>query len=143
MEPTTALGVVAALLIVATLTGVLLGRRTGRLRGVKPTQRIDPADFGTREFGGGGTIIQFSTEYCTRCPSVRRVISQVVENRPGLDFIHVDVTHRPELASRYRLTQSPTVLILDGSGTARSRLAGAFSRATLSDGIESTIGRAA
>ncbi len=143
MNPLTALGVIAALLVVAAVVGAVLARRGGRVRRLQPTQAVDPADFGAHEFGAGGTIIQFSTAYCTRCPSVRRLISQTVESRPGLDFIHVDVTDRPELASRYRLTQTPTVLILDGSGTPRGRLAGTFSRATLSDGIESTIGSAA
>jgi thiol-disulfide isomerase/thioredoxin len=143
MDATTALGVIAALLVIAALAGMLLARRSGRVRRTGSAQPIDPADFGGGPFGTAGTIIQFSTVYCSRCPSVRRLISQAVESRAGVEFIHVDVTDRPELSSRYRLTQTPTVLILDGSGAPRSRLAGAFSRETLHGGIESTIGNAA
>jgi thioredoxin-related protein len=38
------------------------------------------------------------------------------------------VTHRPELAARYRVLQTPTTLILDRDGAVRARIGGAVRR---------------
>ncbi|MBO1901367.1 thioredoxin family protein [Leucobacter weissii] len=143
MTPIAALGLVLALLAVAAVVGWLLARRGPRVRALDAGdggEGIDPHEFGAEEFGLTGTVVQFSTVYCTRCPATRRTISQLVEHRPGVDFVHVDVTDQPDLASKYRLTQTPTVLILDGAGVARTRLSGTIDRATLTRELDTTIG---
>ena len=38
------------------------------------------------------------------------------------------MTHRPELAARYRVLQTPTTLILDSDGAVRARIGGAVRR---------------
>lgn len=129
MEPTTAalaLGALAALTAVAAL---VLKRTPERARRVRDARPIDLSSLGIEGPGERATIVQFSTEMCARCPGVRRVISGLIT--PGVEFVHVDVTHRPEIASQFNLLQTPTVLLLDPAGRARTRLSGAISREAL------------
>lgn len=153
MTPAIAFGAVLALIAVATLVGVLLKRRTATVHRVGAPGRagslaaagtvdgsLDRGDFGGAEFGASGTVIQFSTVYCTRCPATRRMISEAIDPIDGVEFLHIDVTEQPALAAKYRLAQTPTVLILDPSGTPRTRLSGPLSRATLAQELATTIG---
>lgn len=140
MTPSSALALIAVLAAAAVMLGWLLTRREGRVLALKPSAAIDPREFGGDRLGSAATVVQFSTVYCTRCPAVRRTISALVGDRPGVEFLHVDVTGQPELASKYRLAQTPTVLVLDGNGVARSRLSGTIDRAALSTELDATIG---
>ncbi|CAG7612701.1 TlpA family protein disulfide reductase [Leucobacter soli] len=140
MTPTLALALIGALVAFAALAGTILANRTASVRVEAAGERLDPEVFAPRDFGSKGTVIQFSTAYCTRCPGTERIITESLDGRRGVEFIHIDVTARPELASRFRLNQTPTVLILDPSGTPRTRLAGPLSRETLASSIETTLG---
>lgn len=143
MSPTVALLGVVMLLGVATVTGLLLrskAARGGRVREVRGEDRLFPAAFGTISFGATGTIVQFSTEYCSRCPGVRRVLSELSSNRSGLEFVHVDLTHNPALATRFSVLQTPTVLLLDGEGRPRVHLSGQLSQSRLSQAIDTLTG---
>ncbi|MBN9612804.1 MAG: thioredoxin family protein [Actinobacteria bacterium] len=144
MSPTASLLVLAVLLGGSLLVGVLLSRRSALAHAVRTAERIDPADLATAGsapgFGERGTVVQFSTAYCSRCPATRRTITETVAARPELAFVHLDVTDRPDLASRFRLSQTPTVLILDHLGVPRARLSGAVSAEALHAGLDSTIG---
>lgn len=131
MSPLVALTVIVGLLTLATVSGLLLKRRTGRVRSVTSGCAVKPEDFGLTHFGSGGSVVQFSTEYCARCPGVRRQIGELLQNRSTVTFAHVDVTHQPELAKKYDLMQTPTVLIIEAGGRQRTRLSGPLTRSTL------------
>lgn len=130
-----ALAVVAGLLVVTVVVGLLLRRRSGRVSEVFVEEPADPADFGLPRFGSAGSIVQFSTEYCARCPGVRRQIAELLRDQGALDFVHVDVTNTPEISKKYRLLQTPTVLFIDSEGRPRTRLSGPLSRDTLDSAI--------
>ena len=149
MTPIAALAAILSLLLLAAIAGALLRRRSPRVVTPGPDARVDLDDFaefgdlaapGTPTSGGRGTVVQFSTEYCARCPGVRRTLSALVEDRRALQFVHVDVTHRPDLAKKYGLLQTPTVLLIDAIGTPRARLSGPLSRAVLSDALNTLTG---
>lgn len=108
---------------------LVLRRSPGRARTVNDERLVDLPLLGLEGPGEVATIIQFSTEMCARCPGVRRVLSGLVA--PGIEFVHVDVSHRPEIARQFNLLQTPTVLILDPTGRARTRLSGALNRESL------------
>lgn len=139
MTPFAALVVIAVIVGVAAVAGVLLSRRTARVRTADVGERIDLAELGASQLGQAGTIVQFSTAYCSRCPSTQRLIGETVRDRAGVEFIHVDVTDTPQLASKYRLTQTPTVLIIDETGVPRTRLSGVISRETLTTELSSVL----
>lgn len=124
MDPLLALGVAVGLVIVAGIAGVVLRARSG-LRRPAGVDRFDAADADIPGFGGTATIVQFSTEFCGRCPGVRRALSTLAEADPAVVYTDVDLTRRPDLASRYRVLQTPTVLVLDASGAVAARFAGA------------------
>jgi thiol-disulfide isomerase/thioredoxin len=117
-----AIGLVA----VATALGLLWRARDGSTRRGSG-ERIRPADVAAAAsaFGERATLLQFSTEFCTRCPATRRVLGDVAATTAGVTHVDVDLTHRPDLASRYSVLQTPTTLVLDARGVVRARIAGA------------------
>ncbi|WP_309065262.1 TlpA family protein disulfide reductase [Microbacterium sp.] len=121
MSPTAALAIVAALLLATIAVGVVWRLRDGRLR-AGDGSRVDPADIPLS--GSRATLVQFSTEICARCPHVRRMLSHLASALDGVEHIEVDLTHRPDLASRYHVLQTPTTFVLDRDGRVRSRFNG-------------------
>jgi len=119
MEPLTAAIVLVGLVVVASVIGVLL--RRPRVR-----RESSLVDLATLEVTPGrhGTVVQFSTAYCGRCPGVRRALTPLVADHDGIAFGHVDLTDRIELAERFDVRQTPTVLVVDAHGTAVARFSG-------------------
>ncbi|MFJ4016457.1 thioredoxin family protein [Microbacterium sp. NPDC090014] len=134
MSPAVALLVAAALLVLAGTIGVVLRLLDGRRRGGGHL-RFDPNDAGVSRLGARATVVQFSTEMCTRCPQVRRMLSSYVAESEGLDHVEVDLTHRPDLSARYKVMQTPTTFIVDGSGAVRARFHGVPHRHALNDAL--------
>lgn len=134
MDPLLAAAILAGLVGVSTLAGVLWRRRDGRV--VQATGTTDevfaPADFaGSVAFGDRATLVQFSTEFCSRCPSTERMLRTVASGIVGVDVAVVDLTSRQDLAARFRVTQTPTVLVLDAAGRQLARSAGVPQRAAI------------
>lgn len=84
-------------------------------------------------FGDRATLLQFSTEFCARCPQTRTLLAAVAEGHDGVAAIEIDLGERPELARRFRVMQTPTVLLLDAGGVVRSRIGGAPDRRTITE----------
>lgn len=134
MSPATAGGIAAALLVLATIIGVTLRHRDGRrLEG--GALRFDPADAASTELGPRATLVQFSTEMCARCPQVRRMLHAFASDHEGLHHVEVDLTHRPDLSARYKVLQTPTTLLVDGSGAVRARFHGVPHRTALTEAV--------
>ncbi|PZE88877.1 co-chaperone YbbN [Curtobacterium sp. MCBD17_008] len=127
------LAIVAGVLAIATVLGLLLRSQTGRARVVISRARdaTTVADLASREvFGTAATLLQFSTPTCARCPATARQLDAVAISRStaqGPDRvrqIEIDLAERPELARRFDVMQTPTVLLVDGSHTVRARFGG-------------------
>ena len=102
---------------------------------------VTPADVDSDEqFGENATLLQFSTEFCSRCPQTRVVLGAIAGEHVGVRHLDVDLTHRPDIARRYNVLQTPTTLILDGRGTVRARVGGAPDRRAVSDRLTTIIG---
>lgn len=120
-----ALLVVLALVAAVTAGGVVLRARSGRVRRVDvSTTVVDAATLGADALGAQATLVQFSTEFCARCPQVRRKLSGIAATHPGVTHVDVDLTNRPALAKRFHVLQTPTTLIVDAGGVVRSRIGG-------------------
>lgn len=139
MHPLTPLIGVIALVALATAVGVLLRTRKGRVRRLAGGAPLEPEVFGAVRFGTVGTVVQFSTEFCSRCPGVRRLLAQRVSTEPGLDFIHVDLTNDPDLASRFGVLQTPTILFVDASGRPSTRLSGQLDHQAIREAVDSFV----
>lgn len=131
MDLTLALLATAALLVVATIAGVVFRRTQGRARAVDSAEVVDPRRLGADALGSGATLLQFSTEMCSRCPGVHRMLSEIAEERDGVRHLDVDLTHRPDIAQHFRVLQTPTTLVLDRHGVIRTRFGGTPGRAVV------------
>ena len=76
-------------------------------------------------FGDRATLLQFSTEFCSTCPATRRRLGQLAEQYDDVSHVDVDLTHRGDLANRFRILQTPTTFILDRHGRITARIGGA------------------
>jgi len=120
-----ALGILVALVAATTVVGLAWRATTGRARSTRGDEVVEPADVGAGGFGDRATLLQFSTEFCAPCRSTARVLGALAEDVSGVQHVEVDVTDRPELADRFRILQTPTTLVLDGTGAIRARIGGA------------------
>jgi thiol-disulfide isomerase/thioredoxin len=113
------------LVLAATLLGFLHRATQGRARIISDARIISIDGVA---LGGRATLLQFSTEVCAPCKSTARVLDDLAARTEEVTHVDLDVTHRPELASRYRVLQTPTTLILDADGAVRARIGGAVRR---------------
>lgn len=125
MDAATVALVLAGLVLAATLLGVLHRATQGRARAVTDTRvvRLEGVPLGER-----ATLLQFSTEVCAPCKATARVLDDLAARTENVAHVDLDVTHRPDLASRYRVLQTPTTFILDRDGAVRARIGGAVRR---------------
>ncbi|MCM3500501.1 thioredoxin family protein [Microbacterium sp. P26] len=128
MEPIVALLLLVALVAVTTVIGLVVRHRQGRARAVDSVEIVDPQRLGVDALGGEATLLQFSTEMCSRCPGVHRMLSAVARTRDGVRHLDVDLTHRPDIAQHFRVLQTPTTLVLDRRGIVRTRFGGVPAR---------------
>lgn len=131
VDVTFALLAAGALVVLTTIAGLVFRRRQGRARTVDSVEAVDPALLGAASLGPEATLVQFSTEICSRCPGVRRVLTQIADARDGVSYVDVDLTHRPDLAQHFRVLQTPTTLVLDRRGVIRTRFGGTLERAAV------------
>ncbi|KZE40652.1 thioredoxin family protein [Microbacterium sp. T32] len=131
MDLTIALFVTAALIVVAVGAGVVYRRTQGRARTVDSAEVVDPRRLGADGLGEEATLLQFSTEMCSRCPGVHRMLSDIADGRDGVRHLDVDLTHRPDIAQHFHVLQTPTTLVLDRNGAIRTRFGGTPGRAVV------------
>jgi thiol-disulfide isomerase/thioredoxin len=123
-------GVLAAVLLLATVVGVALRRRAGRAREVvdgellTAADLVDQAEPNGSSLGERGTFVQFSSPACSPCRAVHRVLDAVVADDQGLVHLDIDATQRLDLARRLGIMRTPTVLLLDPSGRVVRRISG-------------------
>ncbi|RZU65748.1 thioredoxin [Microterricola gilva] len=132
-----------ALLAASTVLGLLWKARTGRAEattaGAPPAivlavELADPASAAPAPtLGERATLLQFSTEFCARCPQTRTLLAGIADAADGVSAIEIDLGARPELARRFRVMQTPTVLMLDAAGVVRARIGGAPDRRTVTE----------
>ena len=124
----TAVGVVVGILILATIIGVVLRHGTGRARsasGTTRTSRLRADDLASvSDYGSAATLVQFSTPTCARCPATRRLLDAVADQHEGVRRIEIDLAEHPELARRFDVMQTPTVLLLGADRSVHTRFGG-------------------
>lgn len=130
MPVSVALMITGAVVALAIAGGVIVRARDGRRRSGGHLV-VRSADLGGRSLADRATLVQFSTELCARCPQVRRVLSQIADGQTGTSHIEVDLTNRSDLATRYRVLQTPTTFLVDASGAVLSRWGGVPDRAAI------------
>jgi thiol-disulfide isomerase/thioredoxin len=107
--------VLVGIVALATVIGLAWRATTGRVRA---------AHGEAHEYANGVTLLQFSTEVCAPCVTTHALLSRIAAER-HVSHVDIDVTHRPDIANRFNLLQSPTTLVLDAAGNIRARIGGA------------------
>lgn len=121
------LGTIAGLVVLSTALGLAWRAARGRASTRSDGVLVEPAALGAEAVSGWGrdaTLLQFSTAFCSTCPQTRRVLAAEASAHPGVAHVDVDVTERPDLVTRFSLLQTPTTLLVDGSGLVRARWGG-------------------
>lgn len=128
MDLTTAVIVLAALLAATVGAGLFLRWQQNRPRPFDPSEIVEPTRLGAPALGESATLLQFSTEMCSRCPGVHRTLRAIADDNHGVLHLDVDLTHRPDIAKHFHVLQTPTTLILDRHGVVKTRFGGTPSR---------------
>ncbi len=135
--------VVLALVAAATVLGLLWQASQGKAKRIASGEQIDLAELGATKngkpvtaFGEKTTLLQFSSETCATCKQTAKLFHELEATSDGLLHIEVDLTHRLDLADKFKILQTPTTLVLDSKGVVKSRIGGAPRAAT----IEAEIG---
>ena len=101
-------------------------RLNGRVRKVSGREVVRAKEIGVTALGSKATLLQFSTEVCAPCRATARVLDRARRaSTSRVEHVDLDITHRPDLAARFSVLQTPTTLILDRDGTVRARIGGA------------------
>ncbi len=124
MDVIGALWVLTALLAVTVGAGAYVRWQQNRPRREVRGEVVDPRRLGAPALGENATLLQFSTEMCSRCPGVHRTLGAIAQEHPGVVHLDVDLTHRPDIAQHFHVLQTPTTLILDRDGVVQTRLGG-------------------
>lgn len=125
----------------ATAIGLAWRSRTGRARAARDETVTFDLGLGADALGTSATLVQFSTAYCSRCPSTSRQLASIAGDYAGVRHVEVDLTHRPDLADRFHVLQTPTTLILDARGAATARIGGVPHAHDVRDRLDTLTGR--
>ena len=113
--------VLIALVAAVVAVGLWRRRTDGRMR-VAGADTLGAADL-SAPLGDRATLVQFSTEFCAPCRAARRVLSEAA-GTPGVVHVEVDAAARLDLARRFDVRRTPTLLVLDGGGRVVRRASG-------------------
>lgn len=133
MTPITIGASLLALVALSGALGLLWRSTTGRIRPSRGTLALAGID------GGSVTLLQLSTAMCSPCVGVHRLLSTIASERDDVRHVNIDLTDRPDLASRLNILQTPTTLILDARGTIHARIGGTPTRSALSAELERVL----
>ncbi len=133
---TTVLVAIVGAVVVATVAGWLLTRRSGRVREIHsdPGGGSDASELALSR--SGPTIVHFSAPWCGPCDRVRRVVGQVCEDRADVAHLEIDLDANPGTARRFSVLSLPTTLIFDVEGRQRYRASGVPKAADLRSALQ-------
>jgi thiol-disulfide isomerase/thioredoxin len=141
------LSVLVGAVVIGVLLSVLKSRFDGRFRGTRPINRtvsraagekaavqddstpeaagdrLTAADLGA-ELGERATLLQFSSAFCAPCRATRRVLGEVETMVDGVQYVELDAESHLDLVRRLDIMRTPTVLVLDATGTIVTRASG-------------------
>lgn len=104
--------------------GIVYRRAQNRPRRQTAGEVVQPIRLGATELGREATLLQFSTETCSRCPGMHTVLASIAQAREGVLHLDIDVTDRPDIAHHFHVLQTPTTFLLDRDGVIQTRFGG-------------------
>jgi len=118
----------------AYVIGRLLTLRAGMLKAATEASNVDTSGLGLS--ATGPTVVHFSAVWCGPCAAVRRVVSEVCGELPGVSHVEIDMDTNPEAARRLSVLSLPTTFIFDADGRPQYRTTGVPNAADLRSALE-------
>ena len=141
MTPLVVLLVVLLAAAAAGGVGWLWWRGDGTLR-PGTGERVLPRDVRLPDgaFGATATLLLLTSQQDDRSAAVRGHLAQLAAEHDGVAVAEVDLTRHGDLAGRYAVTRTPSVLVLDAEGRLQARVKGAGDAAVLRRALERALG---
>ena len=118
---------VAAVLVLATVGGLALRRRDGRIAPAPLSaaryQSLTGAELG-QPLGSRATLLQFSSSFCAPCRAARQLLADVAARDSGVTHVEIDVGDRLDLVRLLDVRRTPTVFVLGPQGQVTRRGSG-------------------
>lgn len=111
-------------LVVATIAGLVLRRRNGRVTLGKAAENgwaladVEPAA------DDRVLLLQLSSPICTPCARTREQLTALTAEHPDLRHVEIDVAEKPEVAKALHVLRTPTTVAFDRAGTELLRVGG-------------------
>jgi thiol-disulfide isomerase/thioredoxin len=137
--PDVGLTVLLGTLLLATVAGLVLRARSGRLRtGGHATRgwNLAGAEPGDQD---RVLLLQLSSPVCTPCRRTAELLTDLVRRRPGVVHREVDVAEQPDVARELRVMRTPTVVAFDRRGSELLRVTGVPRTAELEERIAAAL----
>jgi thiol-disulfide isomerase/thioredoxin len=130
--------VVAGVLVVASVVGLCLRARDGRLRRGRATGGWALADL-TPGPAERVLLLQLSSPVCAPCRRTAEVLGALRSRRPEIVHREIDVADRPDVARALNVLRTPTVVAFDRAGTELLRVSGVPRVADLETALAPTL----
>lgn len=132
--------VVVAVLALATLVGVLVQRRAGRVRAATTTDdsgwalaRLTP------EADDRVLLLQLSSPICTPCRQTATALTELAAAQPGIRHTEIDIVDDPDVARHLRVMRTPTTIAFSRDGRELLRVSGVPRRQELLDALDTEL----
>ncbi len=120
------LAVVAGVVLAAAVFGWWWDRRTSRVR-TSGDGRFAPAELASVGLDRDDVAVRallLGSPTCAPCRTVKRVLAEVSEVRPGFAWVEVDAGEHLELTREHHVMRVPTLFVIDRDGRIVARTSG-------------------
>jgi len=88
------------------------------------------------ELGELGTVVVFTTTFCSGCRTTKAIVKDVVKDFKGIFYVEIDAESNLELVRKIDIRSTPTTIFLDSKGFEIARVKGAPKRDQLIKAIK-------
>ena len=121
--------------------GYLLQKNRGVFRKLNP--KDSQTEFNkllqVEELGDVGTLVQFSTAFCSSCRSNKLMLNELVKKYPGMKFKELDAESNLAAINKLNVTATPTVFLLNKTGKSVGKFSGPIKKDQAKLAVESLI----
>lgn len=121
--------------------GYLLQKNCGVFRKLNP--KDSQSEFNklleVEELGTVGTLVQFSTAFCSSCRSNKLMLNELVKKYPGMKFKELDAESNLAAINKLNVTATPTVFLLNKTGKSVGKFSGPIKKDQAKLAVESLI----
>lgn len=121
--------------------GYLLQKNRGVFRKLNP--KDSQSEFNkllqVEELGDVGTLVQFSTAFCSSCRSNKLMLNELVKKYSGMKFKELDAESNLAAINKLNVTTTPTVFLLNKTGKSVGKFSGPIKKDQAKLAVESLI----